>query len=104
MSEQRVLSDDWRDAVDGICDAYLGELPRSFTFGNKRYTPESFRDLLGIDANNVSITSFSTPFGASFALEVPDFRGEYLNVALDELRRMVRGALEWATPWRGTPM
>ena len=39
MSEQRVLSDDWRDAVDGICDAYLGELPRSFTFENKRYTP-----------------------------------------------------------------
>ena len=98
MSEQRVLSDDWRDAVDGICDAYLGELPRSFTFENKRYTPESFRDLLGIDANNyVSITSFSHhPFGASFALEVPDnfSRGEYLNVALDELRRMVRGALE----------
>ena len=98
MSEQRVLSDDWRDAVDGICDAYLGELPRSFIFENKRYTPESFRDMLGIDANNyVSITSFSHhPFGASFALEVPDnfSRGEYLNVALDELRRMVRGALE----------
>ncbi|MGB1056931.1 MAG: C1 family peptidase [Flavobacteriales bacterium] len=98
MSEQRVLSDDWRDAVDGICDAYLGELPRSFIFENKRYTPESFRDMLGVNANDyVSITSFSHhPFGASFALEVPDnfSRGEYLNVALDELRRMVRGALE----------
>jgi len=98
MSEQRVLSDDWRDAVDGICDAYLGELPRSFVFENKRYTPESFRDMLDIDANDyVSITSFSHhPFGSSFALEVPDnfSRGEYLNVALDEMRRMVRGALE----------
>jgi bleomycin hydrolase len=98
MSEQRVLSDDWSDAVDGICDAYLGELPRSFIFENKRYTPESFRDMLGINANDyVSITSFSHhPFGASFALEVPDnfSRGEYLNVALDEMRRMVRGALD----------
>ena len=85
MSEQKVLSDDWRDAVDGICDAYLGKLPSSFQFDGKTYTPESFRDQLGINpAQYVSLTSFTHhAFEETFVLEVPDnfSRGQYLQLA-----------------------
>ena len=97
MSEQKVLSDDWRDAVDGICDAYLGKLPSSFQFNGKTFTPESFRDNLGINPNDyVSLTSFSHhAFGETFVLEVPDnfSRGEYLNLPIEDLTRLTRNAV-----------
>ena len=89
MSEQKVLSDDWRDAVDGICDAYLGKLPSSFDYKGKSYTPASFRDFLGIDPTSyVSLTSFTHhEFGETFVLEVPDnfSRGHYLNLPIEDL-------------------
>jgi bleomycin hydrolase len=97
MSEQKVLSDDWRDAVDGICDAYLGELPSSFEIKGKTYTPESFRDHLGIvPSDYVSLTSFTHhAFGETFVLEVPDnfSRGGYLNLPIEDLTRLVRNAV-----------
>ena len=97
MSEQKVLSDDWRDAVDGICDAYLGKLPSSFQFEGKTYTPESFRDHLGINPSSyVSLTSFTHhAFGETFVLEVPDnfSRGQYLNLPIEDMTRVVRNAL-----------
>ena len=97
MSEQKVLSDDWRDAVDGICDAYLGKLPSSFDYKGKSYTPASFRDFLGIDPTSyVSLTSFTHhEFGETFVLEVPDnfSRGHYLNLPIEDLTRLVRNAV-----------
>ena len=97
MSEQKVLSDDWRDAVDGICDAYLGKLPSSFQFDGKTYTPESFRDHLGINPSQyVSLTSFTHhAFGETFVLEVPDnfSRGQYLNLPIEDLTRVTRKAV-----------
>ena len=97
MSEQPVLSDDWRDAVEGICDAYLGKLPSSFQFNGKTFTPESFRDHLGINPSSyVSMTSFTHhEFGETFVLEVPDnfSRGAYLNLPIDDLTLLVRNAV-----------
>lgn len=97
MSEQKVLSDDWRDAVEGICNAYLGELPSSFEVKGKTYTPESFRDELGIvPSEYVSLTSFSHhEFGETFVLEVPDnfSRGAYLNLPIEDMTRVVRKAV-----------
>lgn len=97
MSEQKVLSDDWRDAVDGICDAYLGALPTSFEINGKTYTPETYRDFLGIDPDAyLSLTSFSHhEFGETFVLEVPDnfSRGSYLNLPLEDMTRVVRKAV-----------
>ena len=97
MSEQKVLSNDWRDAVEGICDAYLGKLPSSFQFNGKTYTPESFRDQLGIDPKAyVSLTSFSHhEFGETFVLEVPDnfSRGHYLNLPIEDMTRLTRNAV-----------
>ena len=97
MSEQKVLSDDWRDAVEGICDAYLGKLPSSFQFDGQTYTPESFRDALGIKPSAyISLTSFTHhEFGETFVLEVPDnfSRGQYLNLPVDDMTRLVRNAV-----------
>lgn len=97
MSQQQVLSDDWRDAIEGICDAYLGKLPSSFKHNGQVYTPESFRDFLGIvPSDYVSLTSFTHhAFGETFALEVPDnfSRGQFLNLPIGDLTRLVRNAV-----------
>lgn len=87
----------WEDTIDGILDTYLGELPTSFDFEGKSYTPESFRDYLGIDPQAyINITSFSHhPFGKTFILEVPDnfSKGEFYNVPIDDLQRSVEAAI-----------
>jgi bleomycin hydrolase len=87
----------WGDTIDGILDTYLGELPTSFDFEGKSYTPESFRDYLGIDPQAyMNITSFSHhPFGKTFILEVPDnfSKGEFYNVPIDDLQRSVEAAI-----------
>lgn len=68
------LTPAWKDAFKGIIETYLGEMPTSFTYEGKRYTPESFRDELGLDMSNyVSLTSFTHhPFYKPFILEIPD--------------------------------
>ena len=97
LKGRSVLSDDWKDAVEGICDAYLGPLPSAFEFEGKSYTPESFRDHLGIDPDAyVSLTSFTHhEFGETFVLEVPDnfSRGSFLNLPIEDLTRLVRNAV-----------
>jgi len=87
----------WNETINGILDTYLGELPTSFEFEGKSYTPASFRDYLGIDPEAyINITSFTHhPFGKSFVLEVPDnfSRGEFYNVPIEDLQRAVEAAV-----------
>ena len=53
----RKLTTAWLNGFDGIVGAYLGEYPATFTVDSKEYTPESYRDNLGINANDyVNIT------------------------------------------------
>lgn len=88
----------WRQAVDGVLDAYLGELPETFEYKGKTYTPQSFAKSLGLDPSNyVAMTSFTHhPFYTSFPLEVADnwLWAPYVNVPLDELQATVDNALE----------
>ncbi len=55
----------WMDALRGILDAYLGEVPKDlaafkFKSEGKEYNPITYRDYLGLDMNNyVSLTSFT---------------------------------------------
>ncbi|MGB0423778.1 MAG: aminopeptidase C [Flavobacteriales bacterium] len=92
------LSDSWSDAVDGVLDAYLGEVPTSFEVEGKKYTPESYRDELGLNADDYySFSSFTHhPFYEEFVLEVPDnfSGGEFYNVQMDELVQMTEAALK----------
>ena len=48
-------------ALQGVLDAYLGEVPQEFTVDGKKYTPKSFAEAYPIDpANYVEICSFTT--------------------------------------------
>jgi bleomycin hydrolase len=88
----------WIQAVDAILDAMLGVPPTSFNWNTTSYTPPSFRDAMGIQANDyVSFTSFTHhPFYQSFVLEVPDnwSKGNFYNVPLDELQSIADNALK----------
>ncbi len=100
------LSTAWLDGVDGILDAYLGEVPETFIYNGKEYTPQSFAEELGLNMDDyVSITSFTHhPFYTQFAIEVPDnwAWGLSYNVPLEEMMEIIDNALlngysvEWA--------
>lgn len=66
------LSTAWKKGLDGIVDAYLGEIPEKFTYNGKEYTPKSFRDELGLNMDDyVSLTSYTHhPFYTAFPLEL----------------------------------
>ena len=107
LVERRELSPVWPDAIDGILDAYLGEMPTEFVYDGKTYTPRSFADELGLRVDDyVELTSFSHhPYYDWFAVEVPDnwARNESYNVPLDELMGVIDHALErgYSVDWDG---
>lgn len=50
----------WLNGAAGIIDAYLGDVPETFTYNGKSYTPQSFAASLGLDMDDyVCITSFT---------------------------------------------
>lgn len=70
----RKFSTAWKAGYRGILDAYLGEIPQTFNYKGKEYTPVSFAKELGLDMNDyVSVTSYNHhPFYSQFALEISD--------------------------------
>jgi bleomycin hydrolase len=97
-ARNKKLGSDWMAPIDSILDAYLGAAPRKFTYNNAVFSPQSFRDFLGINPDNyVSVTSFTHhPFWTSFTLEVPDnwSNGNFYNLPLDEFMRCATHAIE----------
>jgi len=98
LIEMRKLSPVWDEAISGILDAYLGTYPNKFEFKGKQYTPESFRDYLGINVSNYwAITSFNHhPYYTEFVFESPDnwSNGIVKNVELDDLTKIIDNALK----------
>ncbi|MDE5930447.1 MAG: aminopeptidase, partial [Muribaculaceae bacterium] len=98
----RKVSTGWKKALNGILDAYLGEVPETFTYKGKTYTPQSFARSLGINPEDyVAVTSFTHhPFYKPFAVEVPDnwLGGFYQNVPMEEMKAIVDNALENGCP------
>lgn len=92
------LSTAWKKGAKGIIDAYLGEVPKEFTYQGKKHTPSSFAQSLGINADDyISLTSYTHhPFYSSFALEIPDnWRWDKsFNLPLDELMSIINNSLE----------
>lgn len=84
--------------VDGVLDAYFGELPATFEYKGKTYTPQSYAASLPIKLDDyVALTSFTHhPFYEQFVFEVPDnwLWGQYWNLPLDEFKAVVDNALE----------
>ena len=82
----------------GLLDAFLGEVPETFTYNGKEYTPQSFYKSHGLNMNDyVEITSFShQPFYALTPLEIPDNwdHAKFYNVPLDDFIRIMDYAIE----------
>ncbi len=93
----RKLSSKWKQAIDGVLDAYIGKNVTNFTFEGKQYTPQSFLAMTQIKAEDyVNITSFTpAPFYSKFILNVPDnwSNGSFYNVPLDEMMATIDNAL-----------
>ena len=91
------LSTAWEKGFEGILDAYFGEMPETFTYKGKTYTPQSFAKELGIDPDNyVAVTSFTHhPFYKPFVLEVSDnwLWAPYVNVPMEDMKAIVDNAL-----------
>ena len=96
------LSPAWRKGVEGILDAYLGEVPETFTYKGKTYTPKSFAASLPVKMSDyLPITSFTHhPFYEAFAIEVPDnwLWEKSMNVPMEEMKAIVDNALENGYP------
>ena len=92
------LSPAYPKALEGVLDAYLGEVPDDFTVDGKRYTPKTFAEAYPIDpANYIEICSFtSEPLYQPYVVEIPDnwtWTPAY-NMPLDEMMQAVDYALE----------
>lgn len=105
--DNRTLSNYWKAGYNAVLDTYMGQKPESFTYNGKSYTPQSFKEHLGIKQGDfISITSFTHhPFYTQFAIEVPDnwrWATSY-NLPVDEMISVMDNALlngytvAWAT-------
>lgn len=97
----------WQEAVSGILDAYMGEVPETFTYQGKTYDARSFAAAMNIKPKEyVHLTSFTHhPFNEHFILEIPDnySNGMFYNVPLDEMMQAVDNALAggYSVEWDG---
>ena len=87
----------WKKAVQAVHDIYLGARPESFTYNGKEYTPKSFYESLGLNADDyISLTSYTHhPFYSSFVLEIQDnWRwAQSYNLPIDELMEVFDNAI-----------
>jgi bleomycin hydrolase len=96
-SDKKTLNKNWKLPFTAVLNAYLGEVPKEFTFEGKTYTPKSFAASLKINTNDfVKITSYTHhPFYETFAIEVPDNwqLHEAYNVPLSEFVEIAKNAI-----------
>ena len=103
----RKLTPVWHKGFNAVLDAYMGEVPQEFTVGGKKYTPETYRNSLGINLDDyVNLTSYTHhPFYTAFAIEVEDnWRcSPAHNVPLDEYMAIIDNAIEngYTVLWGG---
>lgn len=94
---QITLSPIWKKNVEAIYDNYLGKLPESFKYNGKTYTPKSFVEYLGLNADDyVSITSYTHhPFYQPFVVEAQDnWRwAQSYNLPLNEMMEVIDNAI-----------
>lgn len=99
----RRLSTAWPAALQGIADAYFGNVPETFVVDGKTYTPQTYAASLGLNPDDyIPLTSFTHhPYYEQFAVEVPDnwLWGGYYNLPLDELKAVIDNAVENGFPF-----
>ena len=96
-SQMKKIPLTWKSTLSNIYAGYFGELPKTFTYKGKSYTPESFQKSLGLNLDDyVSLTSFMHhPFYSKFIIEVQDnWRwAESYNLPLDEFMTVMESAV-----------
>ena len=102
------LSPEYHKLVKSLFDIYLGEVPETFVYGGKTYTPLGFAKMLGLDdlSDYVELTSFSHhPFYKQVPLEIPDNWDHALlwNLPLDDFMAVIDNALRngYTVAWDG---
>ncbi len=92
------LTSAWKNALNGILDAYFGDDIKEFELKGKKYTPMSYAKAIGLNMDDyVSLTSFTNhEMNAECLLEIPDnwAWGKSYNVALDDLMAATEYALK----------
>ncbi len=93
-SENNML---WKKAVEAVHEVYLGKAPETFKYNGKEYTPQSFYEATGLNADDyVSLTSYThQPFYEPFVLEIQDnWRwAQSYNLPIDELMEVFDNAI-----------
>ncbi|MGR7812854.1 aminopeptidase C [Lacinutrix undariae] len=102
------LTPNWKTAYASVIDSYLGDIPETFDYEGKEYTPKSFaKEVVGINPDDyIQMSSFTdVPYYEKTTLLVPDnwaFNQLY-NIKMDEMTDVIDNALEkgytvaWAT-------
>ncbi|MBN2165053.1 MAG: aminopeptidase [Marinilabiliaceae bacterium] len=102
-NRNRKLSTAWQNTIKGTLNVYLGELPTTFKYEGKEYTPQSFAtSYVGLNLSDyVEIGSYThQPFYTSFPLEIPDnwMWEPIYNVPLADFEAIVDYAIENGFP------
>jgi bleomycin hydrolase len=97
-NKNKRLSPVWREAYNKVLDVYLGEVPETFTYEGKEYTPQQFAsEVVGINADDyIQITSWTHhPMYKTCNILVPDnwAWGNSYNVQMDDMIEIIDHAL-----------
>ncbi len=107
VNKGRKLTPRWQEVIDATLNIYLGEPVKEFNYNEKIYTPKSFTESLGFNADDyVEITSYNHhPFYSQFDLEIPDnwTKDKYYNVPVEDLMKIIDNAIEngYSVAWDG---
>ena len=97
-NKNRKLTPVWHDGFEAVLDTYLGEIPETFSYEGKEYTPKNFAEMTGFNTDDyLEITSYShRPYYKEFVMEIPDnwLWAAFWNVQLDEMMAIIDNALE----------
>ena len=94
----RIKPYSWKQSLEGVLKAYLGNPPATFLYENKLHSPQSFaRDYIGINPDQyVEITSYlNGNFYEMFELKIPANwnKNKYLNLPIDDFEYIIDYAL-----------
>ena len=90
----------WLDAYAAVLDAYLGQVPSSFSYRDNTYTPKGFADdYLKINYDDyIELTSYDIyPYYQKCRLEIPDnwtYNSDYYNLPIADLEHIAEYALK----------
>lgn len=107
-SQKAPIDLNWHIKFSQILDKYLGEVPKTFVYENKTYTPETFaKEIVKLDPTDyIEISSYKDyPYYQPFVVPIPDnwSSDSSYNIPMAELTEVIDNALKngytvgWAT-------